>query len=45
MKQILAILLLLDTSFFTPVLADDTHDDEKGTFDIKSICRKLTLNN
>ena len=28
MKQILAILLLLGTSFFTPVLADDTHDED-----------------
>lgn len=28
MKQILAILLLLGTSFFTPVLADDTNDED-----------------
>ena len=28
MKQILAILLLLCTSFFTPVLADDTNDED-----------------
>lgn len=28
MKQILAILLLLGTSFFTAVLADDTNDED-----------------
>lgn len=28
MKQILAIMLLLGISFFTPVLADDTNDED-----------------
>lgn len=34
MKQILAILLLMGTSFFTPVLADDTNDED---YDISRI--------